>query len=107
MRLYYGNSHSRSLSRSRPSGSRGRYSSRSNSLAPRKRADYSVRPRRMPEDHSRTPLPVPCAQDGDHPRRRLYSPGYVDADRIPTDGKPVSPGPASRCGNDEFESKRP
>ncbi|KAI3850677.1 hypothetical protein MKW98_030737 [Papaver atlanticum] len=102
-RSYYGRSCSRSLYRSRspryPSGSRGRYRSRSNSPAPRRKADYSVSPRRRPEDHSRSPLPVP--------RRRLYSPGYVDADRIPADGKPVSPGRASRCGNAEFESRRP
>ncbi|KAI3868843.1 hypothetical protein MKX03_027600, partial [Papaver bracteatum] len=81
----------------------------SNSPAPRRRADYSVSPRRRPEDHSRSPLPVPRAQDIDHPRRRSYSPGYVDGDRIPADGKPVyaadedapraewrSPGRASR-----------
>ncbi|XP_026415076.1 serine/arginine-rich SC35-like splicing factor SCL30 [Papaver somniferum] len=112
-RPYYGRSRSRSMSRSRspryPSGSRGRCRSRSNSPAPRRRADYSVSPRRRPEDHSRSPLPVPRSQDGDHPRRRSYSPGYVDADRIPADGKPVyaadedgpraewrSPGRASR-----------
>ncbi|MCL7043117.1 hypothetical protein MKW94_017372, partial [Papaver nudicaule] len=90
-RPYYGRS--RSLSRSRSpryaSGSRGRYRSRSNSPAPRRRADYSVSPRVRPEDHSRSPIPDPRERDGDHPRRRSYSPGYVDTDRIPADGKPV------------------
>ncbi|MCL7051356.1 hypothetical protein MKW94_030354, partial [Papaver nudicaule] len=61
----------------------------SNSPAPRRRADYSVSPRRRPEDHSRSPIPNSRERDGDHPRRRSYSPGYVDTDRIPADGKPV------------------
>ncbi|KAL4369779.1 hypothetical protein GQ457_05G032240 [Hibiscus cannabinus] len=52
---YYGRSRSRSISpmrsHHRPSGSRGRYRSRSYSPVPRRRGDYSVSPDRRHKDH--------------------------------------------------------
>ncbi|GMI87148.1 hypothetical protein HRI_002384100 [Hibiscus trionum] len=83
---YYGRSRSRSRSPMRsphhPSGSRGRYRSRSYSPAPRRRGNYSVSPGRRHEEHPRSPRGPPQERDGDYNHNhRSYSPGYENADR--------------------------
>ncbi|XP_039038844.1 serine/arginine-rich SC35-like splicing factor SCL30 isoform X1 [Hibiscus syriacus] len=80
---YYGRSRSRSLSPMRsphhPSGSRGRYRSRSYSPGPRRRQNYSVSPGRRHEEHPKSPRGPPPERDGDYDHRS-YSPGYENAD---------------------------
>ncbi|XWS07757.1 hypothetical protein CRYUN_Cryun41cG0018100 [Craigia yunnanensis] len=80
---HYGRSRSRSLSPMRsphhPSGSRGRYRSRSYSPVPRRRGNYSVSPGRRHADHPSSPRGPPQERDGDY-TRRSYSPGYENAD---------------------------
>ncbi|KAK8517130.1 hypothetical protein V6N12_032327 [Hibiscus sabdariffa] len=77
-----GHSRSRSISpmrsHHRPSGSRGRYRSRSYSPVPRRRGDYSVSPDRRHKDHLRSPRDPPEDRGGDY-SRRSYSPGYENA----------------------------
>ncbi|KAK8350198.1 hypothetical protein V6Z11_A06G195700 [Gossypium hirsutum] len=79
---YYGRSRSRSASPTRsphrPSGSRGRYRSRSYSPAPRRRGNYSVSPDRRHEDHPRSPRGPPQGCGGDY-NPGPYSPGYENA----------------------------
>ncbi|XP_007009309.2 PREDICTED: LOW QUALITY PROTEIN: serine/arginine-rich SC35-like splicing factor SCL30 [Theobroma cacao] len=79
---YYGRSRSRSLSPMHsphhPSGSRGRYRSRSYSPAARRRGNYSVSPGRRHADHPRSPRGPPQERDGDY-NHRSYSPGYDNA----------------------------
>ncbi|WRX11560.1 RNA recognition motif domain - like 10 [Theobroma cacao] len=79
---YYGRSRSRSLSPMHsphhPSGSRGRYRSRSYSPAARRRGNYSVSPGRRHADHPRSPRGPPQERDGDY-NHRSYSPGYENA----------------------------
>ncbi|XVF75332.1 hypothetical protein PTKIN_Ptkin13bG0179500 [Pterospermum kingtungense] len=80
---YYGRSRSRSPSpmRSphRPSGSRGRYRSRSFSPASRRQGNYSVSPRRRHADHPRSSRGPPEEIDGDY-NHRSYSPRHGNAD---------------------------
>ncbi|XWS56584.1 hypothetical protein CRYUN_Cryun09bG0098000 [Craigia yunnanensis] len=79
---YYGRSQSHSISpmhSHHPSGSRGRYRSRSYSPASRRRGNYSVSPGRSHADQPRSPRGPPQELDGDY-NHRSYSPGYENAD---------------------------
>ncbi|XVE69197.1 hypothetical protein DITRI_Ditri09bG0132100 [Diplodiscus trichospermus] len=79
---YYRRSRSRSLSRMRsphhPSGSRGRYHSRSYSPTPRRQGNYSVSLGRRHADRPRSPKGPPQERDGDN-NHRSHSSRYENA----------------------------